>query len=65
MPAYGSATPAADGALLEAEAEPGRIRLRAAGPGDVDVELVRILVVRDVEVGTAVAITSMNVAPSP
>ncbi len=43
-------------AVLEAEAEAGRIGLGSAGPGDVDVELVRILVVRDVEVGTAVAV---------
>ena len=56
MPAYGSATPAAVAALLEAEAEAGRIGLRAAGPGDVHVQLVRVLVVGDVEVGTAVAV---------
>ena len=43
-------------AVLEAEAEAGGIGLRAAGPRDVHVELVRVLVVRDVEVGTAVAV---------
>ena len=42
--------------LLEAEAEPGRIGARAAGPRDVDVELVRILVVRDVDVRATVAV---------
>ena len=44
------------GALLEPEAEPGRIGARAAGPRDVDVQLVRILVVRDVDVRAAVAV---------
>ncbi len=42
--------------LLEAEAQPGRIRLGPARPGDVDVELVWILVVGDVHVGTPVAV---------
>ena len=48
--------PRCGGAVLEAEAEPRRVRLRSARPRDVDVELVRILVVRDVEVGTSVAV---------
>ena len=48
--------PRCRGAVLEAEAEPRRVGLRSARPRDVDVELVRILVVRDVEVGTAVAV---------
>ena len=43
-------------ALLEAEAEPSRVGLRAAGPRHVHVELVRVLVVRDVEIGPAVAV---------
>ena len=43
-------------ALLEAEPEPGRIGGRAAGPRDVDVELVRVLVVRDVDVRAAVSV---------
>ena len=43
-------------ALLEAEAEPGRVGLHAAGPRDVLVQLVRILVVGDVEVGPPVAV---------
>ena len=40
----------------EAEAEPGWIGLGAAGPRHVQVEPVRILVVRDVEIGAAVAV---------
>ena len=44
------------GAVLEAEAEPGRVGLGSARPRDVDVQLVRILVVRDVQVRTAVAV---------
>ena len=56
MPANGSATPARGRALLEAEAEACGIGLRAARPRHVDVELVRVLVVRDVEVGPAVAV---------
>ena len=43
-------------ALLEAEAETGRVGLRAAGPGHVLVELVRVLVVCDVEIGAPVAV---------
>ena len=52
----GSSTPSALRLVDEAEAEPGRIRLRAARDRLVDVQLVRILVVRDVEVGAAVAV---------
>ena len=43
-------------ALLEAEAEPGRVGLHASRPRDVLVQLVRILVVGDVEVGPPVAV---------
>ena len=46
----------AAGTLLEAEAEPGRIRSGAAGPGDVLVQPVRVFVVGDVEVEAAVAV---------
>ncbi len=46
----------AAGSLLEAEAEPGGVCLRATGPGDVLVEPIRILVVRDVEVEPAVPV---------
>ena len=45
-----------DAPLLEAEAEAGRIGGGAARPGDVLVQLVRVLVVRDVQVGPAVAV---------
>ena len=52
-------------ALLEAEAEPGRVGLRAARPRHVHVELVRVLVVRDVEVGAAVAVVVRERGPRP
>ncbi len=42
--------------LLEAEAEAGRVGRRTARPRHVLVELVRVLVVRDVEVGPAVMV---------
>ena len=42
--------------LLEAKAEPRRVRLRASGPGDVLVEPVRIAVVGDVQVRAPVAV---------
>src|SRR5439155_10029834 len=43
-------------ALLEAEAEPGRIRLPPARPGDVLVQPVRVTVVGDVEIEPPVAV---------
>ena len=43
-------------AFLEAEAEPGGVGRRAAGPRHVHVEVVGVLVVRHVEVGATVAV---------
>src|SRR6476646_11623496 len=42
--------------LLEAEAEPFRVSGGPTGPGNVLVELVRVLVVRDVQVGPSVSV---------
>ena len=48
--------PDARGALLEAEAEAERILRGTTGVGDVEVEPVRVGVVRDVEIEPAVAV---------
>ena len=56
IPAFGSATPSCRATLLEPESELSRIGLGASGPGDVLVELVRIRVVRDVQVEPSVAV---------
>ena len=50
-------------ALVEAEAEPGGVGLRPSRPRDVLVDAVRVAVVRDEEVGAAVAVEVRKHSP--
>src|SRR5207247_499677 len=52
-------------APLEAAPEPGGIGLRATGPGHVLVELIRVLVIRDVEIGATVVVVVQEHGAEP